>query len=129
MSFYERTVRGALRAYKLTLSPLIGRQCRFLPTCSDYAAEALIQHGPWRGSWLAARRLCRCHPLGGRGYDPVPPPRPRTVTVVAETIAPFADAETAEMLERQWCQAIWQHQKALLRNRVQTQNEMDGGDV
>src|ERR1700741_1653810 len=50
MSFYERTVRGALRAYKLTLSPMIGRQCRFLPTCSGYAAQALIQHGPWRRS-------------------------------------------------------------------------------
>ena len=75
MTFYEMCVRGALRAYKLTLSPLIGRQCRFLPTCSEYAAEALIRHGPWRGGVLAARRLCRCHPLGGSGYDPPPPPR------------------------------------------------------
>ena len=75
MSSYESCVRGALRAYKLTLSPLIGRQCRFLPTCSEYAADALISHGPWRGSALAARRLCRCHPWGGSGYDPVPPPR------------------------------------------------------
>ena len=46
-----------------------------LPTCSDYAAKALIDHGPWRGSWLAARRLCRCNPWGGSGYDPPPPPR------------------------------------------------------
>ncbi len=75
MTFYERCVRGALRAYKLTLSPLIGRQCRYLPTCSEYAAEALIGHGAWRGSWLAARRLCRCNPWGGSGYDPVPHPR------------------------------------------------------
>jgi putative membrane protein insertion efficiency factor len=75
MSFYETCVRGALRAYKLTLSPLIGRQCRFLPTCSEYAAEALITQGPVRGGWLAARRLCRCHPFGGSGYDPPPPPR------------------------------------------------------
>lgn len=75
MTLYETCVRGALRAYKLTLSPLIGRQCRFLPTCSEYAADALIGHGPWRGSWLAARRLCRCHPWGGSGYDPVPQPR------------------------------------------------------
>lgn len=73
MTLYERCVRGALRVYKLTLSPLIGRQCRYLPTCSEYAAEALISHGPWRGSWLAARRLCRCNPWGGSGYDPVPP--------------------------------------------------------
>src|SRR5581483_6881557 len=75
MTPYESCVRGALRAYKLTLSPLIGRQCRYLPTCSEYAAEALIGHGPWRGSYLAARRLCRCHPWGGSGYDPPPPPR------------------------------------------------------
>jgi len=75
MSIYESCVRGALRAYKLTLSPLIGRQCRFLPTCSEYSAEALISHGPWRGTLLTARRLCRCHPWGGSGFDPVPPPR------------------------------------------------------
>ena len=78
MKLYEHTVRGAHRAYKLTLSPLIGRQCRFLPTCSDYAAEALIAHGPWRGAWLATRRVCRCNPWGGSGYDPVPPPKVRS---------------------------------------------------
>jgi putative membrane protein insertion efficiency factor len=78
MSFYETCVRSALRAYKLTLSPLIGRQCRFLPTCSEYAAQALIEQGPMRGAWLAARRLCRCHPFGGSGYDPPPPPRTKT---------------------------------------------------
>jgi len=72
MTIYERCVRFALRAYKLTLSPLIGRQCRYLPTCSEYAAEALIAHGPWRGGSLAVRRLCRCHPFGGSGYDPPP---------------------------------------------------------
>ena len=77
MSLYERSVRGALRAYKLTLSPFIGHQCRFAPTCSVYAAEALIAHGPWRGGMLAARRLCRCNPWGGSGYDP-PPPRGET---------------------------------------------------
>ena len=73
MTFYEHAVRGAHRAYKLTLSPLIGRQCRFIPTCSDYAAEALITHGPVRGGYLTVRRLCACHPLGRSGYDPVPP--------------------------------------------------------
>jgi putative membrane protein insertion efficiency factor len=72
MTFYETCVRGALRTYKLTLSPLIGRQCRFLPTCSEYAAEVLVSHGPWRGGALAARRLCRCNPWGGSGYDPPP---------------------------------------------------------
>jgi putative membrane protein insertion efficiency factor len=73
MNLYERSVSGALRAYKLTISPLIGPRCRFAPTCSEYAATSLIEHGPWRGSWLAARRVCRCHPWGGSGYDPVPP--------------------------------------------------------
>jgi putative membrane protein insertion efficiency factor len=72
MTLYERAVGGAHRAYKLTLSLLIGNRCRFSPTCSDYAKEALIVHGPWRGGWLAGRRLCRCHPWGGSGYDPVP---------------------------------------------------------
>ena len=73
MTFYERSVLFALRAYKVTLSPLIGRQCRFAPSCSEYAAEALIRHGPWRGALLAARRVFRCNPFGGSGYDPVPP--------------------------------------------------------
>ena len=73
MTLYERCVRWGHRAYKLTLSPWIGRQCRFSPTCSDYAAEALIIHGPLRGGWFTARRLCRCQPWGGSGYDPVPP--------------------------------------------------------
>ena len=75
MALYNRIILGALRAYKLTLSPLIGQSCRFQPTCSEYAAAALIGHGPARGSWMAARRLCRCHPWGGSGYDPVPPVR------------------------------------------------------
>ena len=77
MNLYQSVVRLGHRAYKLTLSPWIGRQCRFLPTCSDYAAQALIEHGPLRGGALAAWRLCRCHPFGGSGYDPVPPRAPR----------------------------------------------------
>ncbi|MET3666819.1 membrane protein insertion efficiency factor YidD [Caulobacter sp. 1776] len=72
MTFYDRTVDFGLRAYKLTLSPLIGRQCRFAPSCSEYAAAALKDHGPLKGSWLALRRICRCNPLGGSGYDPPP---------------------------------------------------------
>jgi len=58
--------------YRLSLSPFLGRQCRFLPTCSAYAEEALRRHGPVWGSWLAVRRLARCHPWGRSGYDPVP---------------------------------------------------------
>ncbi len=72
---YARAVRLALRAYKLTLSPLIGRQCRFSPSCSEYAAEVLIGHGPLKGSWLALGRLCRCRPGAAWGYDPAPLPR------------------------------------------------------
>ena len=72
MPLYDRLILFALRAYKLTLSPMIGRGCRYLPSCSEYAAEVLIGHGPVKGSWLAARRVCRCHPWGGSGYDPAP---------------------------------------------------------
>jgi putative membrane protein insertion efficiency factor len=70
---YARAVRLALRAYKLTLSPFIGRQCRFEPSCSEYAAEVLISHGPLKGSWLAMNRLCRCRPGATWGFDPAPP--------------------------------------------------------
>ena len=61
-----------VRGYQLTLSALIGRRCRYLPTCSDYAMEAIARHGAWRGLWLGASRVCRCHPWGGDGFDPVP---------------------------------------------------------
>ena len=63
---------GLIRVYQLTLSALIGRRCRFLPTCSDYAMEAITRHGARRGLWLGAKRVCRCHPWGGDGFDPVP---------------------------------------------------------
>jgi uncharacterized protein len=65
---------GAIRVYQLTLSPLFTGSCRFEPSCSRYAMGAFEQHGLTRGAWLAFRRLARCHPLGGAGLDPVPPP-------------------------------------------------------
>jgi uncharacterized protein len=65
-------LRGAVLAYRYTLSGLIGRTCRFAPSCSEYAAEAIERHGAFGGSWLALRRIARCHPWGGSGYDPVP---------------------------------------------------------
>lgn len=69
---------GLIRLYRLTLSPLIGQQCRFEPTCSRYTEEAIRRHGPFWGVWLGGRRISRCHPWGGMGYDPVPlDPRPR----------------------------------------------------
>ena len=62
-----------LRAYKLGVSPFLGQNCRFYPNCSDYAREAICSHGALRGSLLAARRLCKCHPWHAGGLDPVPP--------------------------------------------------------
>jgi putative membrane protein insertion efficiency factor len=61
-----------IRMYQLTLSSLLGRQCRFLPTCSDYARQAIEKHGILCGGRLALRRIGRCHPWGGEGFDPVP---------------------------------------------------------
>lgn len=61
-----------VRAYRLVISPLLGMNCRFQPSCSTYTIEALEQHGILRGTLLAARRIARCHPWGGSGYDPVP---------------------------------------------------------
>jgi putative membrane protein insertion efficiency factor len=66
-------LQGLIRLYQLLVSPLLPPGCRYLPSCSEYAAEAIERHGAARGSWLALRRLLRCHPWGGSGYDPVPP--------------------------------------------------------
>lgn len=61
-----------VRIYRLAISPLLGRSCRFHPSCSEYAIEAIERHGSCKGSWLAARRISRCHPWNPGGYDPVP---------------------------------------------------------
>lgn len=61
-----------VRFYQVCLSPLKTPSCRFTPTCSQYALEALRKYGPFKGGWLALRRILRCHPFGGSGYDPVP---------------------------------------------------------
>ncbi|HEX9171511.1 MAG TPA: membrane protein insertion efficiency factor YidD [Telluria sp.] len=65
-----------LRAYQLVLSPMLGQNCRFYPSCSHYAIEALKTHGAAKGGLLAARRVCRCHPWNEGGFDPVPPADP-----------------------------------------------------
>ena len=65
-------LRMLVRLYQLPLSPWVGRSCRFVPTCSNYAIEALEKYGAVKGTYLTIYRLLRCHPLGGRGLDPVP---------------------------------------------------------
>lgn len=64
---------GLLRAYRMLISPLYGQVCRYHPSCSAYALEAVTEYGALRGVWLAFRRLVRCHPWAAGGYDPVPP--------------------------------------------------------
>jgi len=63
---------GLLRVYRYAISPMLGRNCRFHPSCSEYAAEAVQRHGALKGGWLAFKRVGRCHPFHPGGYDPVP---------------------------------------------------------
>jgi putative membrane protein insertion efficiency factor len=72
VSLAARPLIVLVRLYQASLGPLLGGHCRFVPTCSLYAVEALETHGAIRGSWLVARRILRCHPFGGAGFDPVP---------------------------------------------------------
>ena len=68
----SRIVLALIRFYQLAISPWIAPRCRYQPTCSSYALEAVSRHGACKGGWLALRRIARCHPWGGSGYDPVP---------------------------------------------------------
>lgn len=69
-----RIMIGIIRGYQGAVSAFRTSPCRYLPTCSEYARVAIEAHGPWRGGWLGVRRLARCHPWGGHGFDPVPGP-------------------------------------------------------
>jgi putative membrane protein insertion efficiency factor len=69
----QAVLLGVVRVYRFALSPWLGSACRFTPTCSRYALEALETHGPWVGSYLASHRVLRCHPWCDGGHDPVPP--------------------------------------------------------
>lgn len=76
MKLVSVLLRGLIRGYQLLLSPILpAHSCRFLPSCSAYGMEALDKHGALVGSWLTLKRLLRCHPWGGSGYDPVPEPK------------------------------------------------------
>ena len=75
-----RIAIGLLRIYRYLLSPLLGPRCRFMPSCSEYAMQALHTHGAVRGGWLSTRRLCKCHPWHPGGFDPVPDPTGRPET-------------------------------------------------
>lgn len=72
MNLAQHLLIGLIRGYQLLLSPFIGNQCRFTPTCSRYAREAVERHGAIKGSWMAMRRVSRCHPWHHGGHDPVP---------------------------------------------------------
>jgi putative membrane protein insertion efficiency factor len=76
----RQAAHGAIRFYQLTFSSLSGRQCRYLPTCSDYMDEAIARHGLWSGGWMGLARICRCRPGGGAGYDPSPASPPEGAT-------------------------------------------------
>lgn len=68
----KRVLLALIRGYRLVLSPWWGNQCRFTPSCSEFALEAIARHGAMRGTWLAMRRVARCHPWSPGGFDPVP---------------------------------------------------------
>ena len=94
---FAKLLIGLVRFYQVAISPWTPAACRFTPTCSSYAMEAIEKHGAGRGGWLALRRIGRCHPWGGHGYDPVPPRRD------ASSVRP--GNEGSDLLERMDCAA------------------------
>jgi hypothetical protein len=82
-SLPARGVRALILLYRVSLSALIGRECRYLPSCSEYADEAIQRHGLWAGGWMGAARVCRCRPGGGDGLDPVPESLPADASALA----------------------------------------------
>ncbi len=70
--FWSRLLIAPIKVYQICISPFLPHMCRFVPTCSEYAVEALRKYGIFKGGWLALKRISRCHPWGGSGFDPVP---------------------------------------------------------
>ena len=96
MTVPARLLVAIVTAYRRFLSPLLGQRCRFAPSCSAYAVEALTTYGAARGSWLAIRRIGRCHPFHPGGHDPVPPRASATMEADAESgAAPFPGGTSA----------------------------------
>ena len=89
-----RMLLAVLVGYRRWVSPLLGPRCRFLPSCSAYAVQALQTHGAFRGGWLTVHRLGRCHPFHVGGHDPVPPVRPTGVRMASPTASPTFDSPT-----------------------------------
>jgi uncharacterized protein len=87
----------AVRGYRLLISPLLPPSCRFYPSCSAYALEAVQVHGALRGSWLAVRRLSRCHPFHAGGLDPVPPRRSADTAGTTGAAPKFSDQSAREL--------------------------------
>ena len=92
----KRLLIGVVRAYRLLLSPWLGSACRFEPTCSVYAIEALERHGAARGSWLTVARLARCQPWCQGGHDPVPPETPRASRLFSRLLAKESPPSASE---------------------------------
>ena len=88
-----RVLLALVQGYRLAVSPLLGPRCRFAPSCSAYAAEALVAHGAGRGTWLSVRRVARCHPFHPGGYDPVPAARSHVRPAAVPEAGPAAVSE------------------------------------
>lgn len=95
----RRAAHYAIRFYQVTLSSVMGRQCRYLPTCSSFTDDAIQAHGVWAGSWMGLARICRCNPWGGSGFDPAPERTP-------EGAGPLTPWRYGRWRERPNCEAV-----------------------
>ncbi|WMW80758.1 membrane protein insertion efficiency factor YidD [Undibacterium cyanobacteriorum] len=99
-----------LRGYKLAISPMLGQNCRFYPSCSEYAAEAIREYGALRGSWMAGKRLCKCHPWHPGGVDLVPCKHHQHDGHEKDGVAPTSDSGTPQSLPSTSSKSAGSHQ-------------------